>query len=265
MLRLCAFLCAALVSTGASAQAALAQAQTLISALGVMVKQMSVNSLQERDSQLQAQQALSSNAIEIYSREQVRDAIDQFGTNGQLVDGCYQVSMASQMGSTVAGSAARAMTVMSRLYTLSDNGQAKGSGISGVIGMNNQVTQFPYAASIASRVARHTSRYCTVSEAQLGYCSLNANGMQGGDQDFSLHLQPGKTYGWDQTEAASDFVKRIAPIQPVATSGPCVTPECIAGMRQRRDVEAYMSMARFSFMKFTESRSTQVGRGGSAQ
>jgi len=265
MRRLGVFLCAVLLSFDANAQAVVAQLQSLITSIGVWTKQMSASSMQERDALMQAQQAYSSNQVQIYMRDQMRETVEQFGTNGQLVDGCYQVSMATQMGKTVDTTDSRAMSAMARLYTVSDSGRANSGGVAGALGLSKQVTQFPYAASVASRVARHNSNYCTVNEAQLGYCTLNANGMQAGDQDFSLHLQPGKTYGWDQTEAAADFVKRIAPVRPVADATRCLTPECIAAMRQRRDAEATMSMARYSLMKFTEAHSTQLGRDGSTQ
>ncbi|WP_199028500.1 hypothetical protein [Ralstonia sp. ASV6] len=265
MRRLGVFLIAVSLSFNANAQAAVAQIQSLITSIGVWTKQMSASVRQEQDAMMQAQQAYSSNQVQIFMRDQMRETVEQFGSAGQLVDGCYQVAMASQMGKTVDSTDTRAMSAMARLYTVSDGGRASSGGVAGALGLSTQVTQFPYAASVASRVARHASNYCTVAEAQLGYCTLNANGMQGGDQDFSLHLQPGKTYGWDQTEAAADFVKRIAPVRPVADSTRCSTPECIAAMRQRRESEAYMSMARYSLMKFTEAHSTQLGRTGSAQ
>ncbi|MBN3729400.1 hypothetical protein [Burkholderia sp. Tr-20390] len=231
--------------------------QRSTSALGVLTAQISLSGAQANNQALQAQQALSSSAIDLYIRDQVRQTIDKYGEKGQLVDGCYQVSMATQMGATSEATSTGAAAALARIYTLSDSGLGSAGGIAGALGATKQVTQFPFAASVGARSARHATNYCTVSEAQLGYCTLNANGMQGGDQDFSLHLQPGKTYGWDQTEAMTDFTKRIAPVRPVPQSGKCSTPACVAALAARRDQEALMSMARFSFMRFSAAHETQ--------
>ncbi|WP_236077304.1 hypothetical protein [Paraburkholderia domus] len=235
----------------------LEQQQRTISAFAVLTEQVNTSATQKNNSLLQAQQALSSSAIDIDVRDAVRNAVEQYGTTGQLVDGCYQLGMATQMGTTSSTTADHASSSLAKLYTVSANGTASAGGVTGALGATTQVTQFPYTASVSQRAARHASHYCTVSEAQLGYCTLNANGMQGGDEDFSLHLQPGKTYGWDQTEAAADFIKRVAPITPVSQAAKCASPECIAALAARRDQETMMSMARFSFLRFTESHETQ--------
>jgi hypothetical protein len=227
------------------------------SSLGVVTKQLSMTSSNSSNVKLQAHQALQSTMADAATANQVRETIDAFGPNGQLIDGCYQVGMAGQASQTSTQTAAHAAAATSRLYTLSDNGTASSGGISGALGGTSQVTQFPYTASVAQRVSRHTSHYCTVSEAQLGYCTLNANGMQGGDEDFSLHLQPGKTYGWDQTEASTDFIKTVAPIRPTPSSEPCANTTCVAAQQERVRQEAMMSMARYSLIRFTEAHETQ--------
>jgi hypothetical protein len=244
--------------------AAQQQGQRTISALAVVTEQVNTSAGQQNSSLLQHQQALSASAIDLDMRDQVRSAVDNYGRTGQLVDGCYQVSMATSMATTSATTMAHATSALANLYKVSANGTASTGGLSGALGSTTQVTQFPYSAPVSLRVSRHASHYCTVSEAQLGYCTLNPNGMQGGDEDFSLHLQPGKTYGWDQTEAASDFIKRVAPMQPVPSAGKCVSVACMAALQQRQEQESMMSMARFSFLRFTEAHETQqTGTGGS--
>jgi len=231
--------------------------QQSVGSLAVTTKQVELSKQNEASMKLSAEQAFQSTLAEAYTIDATRTTVEQFGPNGQLIDGCYQVAMATQVATTEAATTTHAATAMARLYTISDSGTASSGGIAGALGSTKVVTQFPYAASVGSRVARHQSHYCTVSEAQLGYCTLNANGMQGGDEDFSLHLQPGKTYGWDQTEAAADYVKTVAPIRPVPVAGKCSSPACVAALQARQQQESYMSMARYSFMRFTEAHSTQ--------
>jgi hypothetical protein len=228
-----------------------------ISSLGIVTKQISVSASSSESMRLQAQQAFQSTMGDAATANEVRRTIEDFGPNGQLIDGCYQLGMAAQVALTEGSTSNHAATAMARLYTVSDDGVGNASGIVGAFGGTREVTRFPYAASVAQRVARHSTHYCTVSEAQLGYCTLNPNGMQGGDVDFSLHLQPGKTYGWDQTEASADFVKTIAPIRPTPTSEPCASTTCIAARQARTRQEAMMSMARYSFIRFTEAHTTQ--------
>lgn len=233
------------------------QIQQTVSSLAVTTKQVQVSSDNQNASRLQATQAFQSTMADIATTDAVRKTVDAFGPNGQLIDGCYQLGMATQVALTEGATAAHASSALARLYTESDNGSANSGGITGALGGTTQVTRFPYAASIAQRVARHTSRYCTVSEAQQGYCTLNANGMQGADEDFSVHLQPGKTYGWDQAEGAADFTKTVAPVRVTPDSAACTTTACISATRERVRQEAYMSMARYSFIRFTEAHSTQ--------
>jgi hypothetical protein len=233
------------------------QMQSTISSLGVVTKQMSLSSSNTDAMRLQAQQAFQSTLGDAATANEVRQTVEDFGPNGQLMDGCYQLGMAAQVALTVSNTSNHASSAMARLYTLSDTGVASAGGVVGALGGTTQVMQFPYAASVGQRVSRHLTHYCTVSEAQLGYCTLNPNGMQGGDQDFSLHLQPGKTYGWDQTEASTDFIKTIAPIRPTPSSEPCASTTCIAGQQARIRQEAMMSMARYSFIRFTEAHETQ--------
>jgi hypothetical protein len=233
------------------------QLQNTVSSLGVVTKQLSMTSSNSSNVKLQGQQALQSTMADASTANQVRETVDAFGPNGQLIDGCYQVGMAGQASQTSAQTAAHANAATARLYKLSNTGTASSGGVAGALGGTTQVTQFPYSASIAQRVNRHTSHYCTVSEAQLGYCTLNANGMQGGDADFSLHLQPGKTYGWDQTEASTDFIKTVAPMRPTPNSEPCASTACVAAQQERSRQEAMMSMARYSLIRFTESHETQ--------
>lgn len=233
------------------------QMQSAISSLGVVTKQVSVSGSSSDSMRLQAQQAFQSTMGDAATANEVRQTIEDFGPNGQLIDGCYQLGMAAQVALTESNTSNHASTALARLYTLSDNGVGSAGGIVGALGGTKQVTRFPYAAQVAQRVARHLSHYCTVSEAQLGYCTLNPNGMQGGDEDFSLHLQPGKTYGWDQTEASADFIKTVAPIRPTPNSEPCASTTCIAAQQARIRQEAMMSMARYSFIRFTEAHKTQ--------
>src|SRR5690606_22443718 len=98
--------------------------------------------------------------------------------------------------------------------------------------------------SVVSRTARHQQRYCTTAEAASGFCAVQPNGMQGGDADFALHGVPGKTFGWDQAEASSDYVKTVAPVAPLPTRGQCTSAQCRAALTARMERESRMSMAR---------------------
>lgn len=219
-----------------------------------------VNSSAEKANQvrLQSTQALGSVMVDVYNVEQVRKTMDAFGPAGQLVDPCYQLSMADTVGATTAKTGASAQAGMQRIYATSDAGRISAGGINGLLGGTVKATAFPYSAQVSDRISRHWRRYCTVSEAAAGYCTLNANGMQGADADFSSLLTPGKTYGWDQTEAATDFVKAVAPVKPMPRAGACNDAQCRAALAARRKEEAYLSMSRFAFMRFVEAHTTQL-------
>lgn len=201
-------------------------------------------------------------AYERYNIKAVHKTLDEYGPASQLVDPCYQVGMSGVVAGTSQTVDERAQLAQSRVYSTSAAGQSNAGGVSGLFGATSKVSGYTYAASVGQRQQRHLSRYCTVAEANAGYCSLLANGMQGGDVDFSVHLAPGVTYGWDQTEAATDFVKTVAPTRPVAVAS-CKDATCRAALAARRQQESHMSMARYSMLRFVESRSTQVA--GSAK
>ncbi|WP_240702154.1 hypothetical protein [Trinickia terrae] len=241
------------------------QMERMVSSLGVVTKQLSASASNSDSMRMQAEQAFQSTMGDAATTTQVRQIVQDFGPNGQLIDSCYQLGMAAQVQLTESKTSGQASSAMARLYTLSDSGVGSAGGVLGALGGTSQVTQFPFAASVAQRVSRQLTRYCTVSQAQLGYCTLNPNGMQAGDADFSLHLQPGKTYGWDQTEASTDFIKTIAPIRPTPTSQACTSTACIAARQARIQQETMMSMARYSFFRFTEAHETQKVGEGQAQ
>lgn len=234
----------------------------IVSALRVSVKQVDVSGNKAAAVHVQTEQARSSAAMDTYNREQVRRTVDEYGTTGQLVDPCYQVGMANT-GTAIKGkSETNAAEAMRRVYTTGADGTANAGGVSGAFGSKIKVTNFPFASNVGMMSERHLSRYCSVSEAKAGYCILNPNGMQSGDSDFSMHLTPGRTYGWDQTEAAGDFVKTIAPAVQVRAKD-CTDVGCRAVAAERRQQEAYMSMSRYSMLRFVESRTTQTA--GDAQ
>lgn len=228
------------------------------SALKITTKQKQVSSDKATIVRSQSTQAYASTAVDIYNREQVLRTVDDFGVTGQLVDPCYQVSMANTVHNTIGKASDAAQRAMERLYRIGDDGEMNSGGVSGAFGGTTQVSTHPYAAETSQRTERHLHRYCSVSEAAAGYCTLNANGMQSADSDFSLHVVSGKTFGWDQSEAATDFVKTVAPVKPMPKRGKCRTPDCMAAMAARRLQEAYVSMSRFSMVRFVESRTTQA-------
>lgn len=234
------------------------QADSVVSALKIVTKQKQVSTDKAVSVRGQAMQAYASSNVDVSNREAILDTVDQYGRTGQLVDPCYQVSMASVVQGAMSKTDASAQAAMQRLYRTSDDGEMNSGGLTGALGATTKVSAHPYAAPTAQRIERRFSRYCSVSEASAGYCKLNSNGMQSGDSDFSLHVAPGKTFGWDQTEAATDFVKTIAPVKPMPKTGKCTNPECIAATNERRQQEVYMSMSRYSMVRFVESRSTQA-------
>ncbi|WP_432263040.1 hypothetical protein [Cupriavidus sp. TMH.W2] len=234
------------------------QISTLNSAYRTVTKQVDAAAEKKNRLRMQAVQALGSAMLDLYNAEQVRKAVNDFGPQGQLVDPCYQLAMASTTHETSVKTGTTAQSAMQRIYTTSDAGRTNAGGLSGMVGNTVKTTAFPYAAMVADRNARHLSRYCTVSEASAGYCTLNANGMQGADVDYSVHMTAGKTYGWDQTEAATDFVKVVAPVKPMPRPGACNDVQCQSALAARRKEEAYLSMARFAFLRQVESHTTQL-------
>lgn len=230
----------------------------LWSSFKVSTRQMSVSSDKISAVKVQAGQAASSAAVDLYNREQVRRMWSDYGPTGQLVDPCYQLALADTSATIRLRTDTNAQNAASLVYSMADDGSVRSSGAAGMFGDMERRTRVPYAASVGQRVQRHQQKYCSVSEAGLGLCNLTPNGMQSGDSDFSLHVTPGKTFGWDQAEAATDFVKTVAPVKPQPMQGGCSSIECQAELRARRESEAYMSMARYSFLRFVESRTTQV-------
>lgn len=234
------------------------QVNELVSSFRVTAKQEDAVKQKSDAVRLQASQAQASTMVDIFNREQVKRTMDDFGESSQLVDPCYQVSMADTATGISGKSEDRAQAILARQGRISADGEVNSGGVAGSLGMTTKVAEYPFSASVGKRISRHLDRYCSVSEASAGYCTLSANGMQGGDTDFSVHLAPGKTYGWDQVEAASDFVKTIAPVTPMPTAGSCTSLECQSALADRRTEEAMLSMTRYSMVQFVESRSTQA-------
>lgn len=231
--------------------------QMLTSTLKIATKQESLSKDVEAQARQGATKAAAAAAVDAYNRKAVARAVDQYGPTSQLVDPCYQVGMAGTAGQTVSSAGRSAQLAASRLYSSDDRGMTSVGGVGGLLGQTKRVSAYTYAASVGQRVQRHRDRYCSVSEAATGYCTLVANGMQSGDSDFSMHLAPGKTYGWDQTEAATDFVKTLAPMEPMPGNGSCSEVDCRSALEARREQEAYLSMSRYSMMRFVEAHSTQ--------
>ena len=175
-----------------------AETAALTSGLKIATMQQSTSADKVASSKVQAAQAASSSAIEVSNREQVRKVWEDYGPTGQLVDPCYQISLADTSAQIKGRTDSSASNAASLVYSMSDYGKAAASGTAGLFGGTVQRSSSPYAASIAKRAERHQRKYCSVSEASLGYCTLVPNGMQAGDSDFSLLYAPGQTYGWDR-------------------------------------------------------------------
>lgn len=231
----------------------------LMSANKVSTKQVELSNSRSDQAVVDIARAQASASLDMYNRKMVKRVVDEYGQSSQLVDPCYQVSMANTVVATVGGTSAGAQSAMQNIYRVDSQGNRRANGLSGVIGNTESVTAMPYAAHVATRIYRHETRYCTVSEAQSGLCALNANGMQGADSDFSMLAVPGKTWGWDQTEAANDFVKIVAPVKAISKATVCSDPACLTELAGRRQQEAYLSMARFSMLRLSESHTTQSG------
>lgn len=236
----------------------LADTQRVMGAGRVLTRQTSVSTDKKVVSQFQTQQAQAAAQAEMYTQAQVRQVVNDFGPNGQMVDPCYQMSMAVATTGAQVKTGTSAQRAASLVYQAGSDGSVNAGGLGGALGMTKPKVGYGYAATVKDRVDRHLTRYCSVAESAAGLCSLNANGMQAGDSDFSLHLQPGKTFGWDQTEAAADFVKTVAPVHRVAVDPACSTVECLSARAELRKQEASMSMARFSMLQFVEAHSTQL-------
>lgn len=234
----------------------------MLSATKVAAKQVELSKSRRDQMAMDASKAKASAEIDMYNRRKVREVLEQYGVTSQLVDPCYQIAMAKSVTSAVGSASFGAQAAMQAIYATDSSGYRSAGGVLGALGKTNKATSMPFASTVAARIARHTARYCTVSEAQAGLCSLNANGMQGADADFSMLAVPGKTWGWNQTEAGIDFVKTLVPVKVVPKASDCTDPACISALAERRQQEAYLSLARFSMMRFAESRSTPAGADG---
>ncbi|HEY0821296.1 MAG TPA: hypothetical protein VGD46_21135, partial [Rhizobacter sp.] len=71
------------------------QISTLNSAYRTVTKQVDAAAEKKNRIRMQAVQALGSAMLDLYNAEQVRKAVNDFGPQGQLVDPCYQLAMAS--------------------------------------------------------------------------------------------------------------------------------------------------------------------------
>jgi len=229
------------------------------SASRVLVKQFEASNSARGESRRVSVKAVSNVLNDNYNRAKVAETINDYGPDSQLVDPCYQVGMAKTVLSIKDKAELSAFKSGAQIYAVSDSGETSAGGVVGFFGGTKQATGFSFAASQADRATRHQKKYCSVSEASAGYCTLMPNGMQSGDSDFSVHLAPGKTFGWDQLEAATDFVKTVAPVKPILTTGAkTCDASCTAALVERRTQEAYLSMARFSMTRFVASRTTQA-------
>lgn len=251
------FLALPLMSQAADLSGWASQIRNTLGAFRVAVKQVEVSMDKRMSVAMQSTAAAQSAALDMFNRRQVADTVGMFGPDGQLVDPCYQVGMSAVAANTASKAEGSASRQMDLIYRTSATGKANAGGLTGALGVTRDVSSYPYIANVSKRVERHRQRYCSVSESANGYCKLAPNGMQSADSDFSLHLSPGKTYGWDQAESANDFVKTVAPVRPVPQTKNCTSPECRAALRQRRVQESYMAMARYSMLRMVESRTSQ--------
>ena len=255
---LCVFTLASSYARAEGQAAWISYINGMMSSIKVTSMQVGASADKVADTKISAAQASSSAAIDLYNREQIRKTWEDYGPEGQLIDPCYQFGMADTSARIKDKTAFSAASAAASVYAMSDDGYVAAPGVSGALGNTVQRSSVPFAASTAKRMQRHQAKYCSVSEAKLGYCTLLPNGMQSADSDFSVLYAPGTTYGWDQTEAASDFVKTIAPVRPMPQATGCTSKTCQAAVRQRREEEPFLSMARYSFLSFTESRTTQA-------
>lgn len=233
--------------------------------VGAVVSSVKITAMQDSamaekvaNNKIQSAQAGSSSMIDLSNRETVRRTWNDFGPNGQLVDGCFQVAVADTTAQVKGRADASAEKAAGLVYSMSEAGDVGSGGVAGAFGARDRRSSVPFSTGVAKRAERHMTKYCSVSESLAGYCTLQPNGMQSGDSDFSLLYAPGQTYGWDQAEAATDFVKTVAPVKVLPGVGNCTTKACAAALSSRRAEEPYLSMARFSMLRFVESRSTQA-------
>lgn len=233
--------------------------QTTMSSFKAFTAQANVSGRRRDAMRLQASQAMASAAAERSDAVQIRKAWEDYGPDGQLSDPCYQMHLSDKAGVVVGKTDASAQRAADLVYRTGVAGNRSSGGVSGAFGGTVRASNVPFSLQVAEREDRHKGKYCSVAEAQAGYCQLTPTGMQSGDSDFSLHLPPGKTFGWDQTEAATDFVKTVAPLKTAQVGNPrnCTDPSCQMALVAVRQ-EPMMSMARYSLLRFVESRTSQA-------
>lgn len=199
-------------------------------------------------------EAGASTKMEMSIKKSVLETYSEFGPNGQLVDPCFQVGSAESVHGVSRLTEQKSLDSAQQVYKTS----LAGNQSSGILGLNKKYTDIPYTRDATQRINRHLGKYCSVSESKAGFCKLQPNGMQAADTDFSIHVVPGKTFGWDQAEAATDYIKTVAPVQMAPQSASCTSVNCVALLQAKRESEAAMSMARYSYLRLVESRMTQA-------
>lgn len=149
------------------------------------------------------------------------------------------------------------------IYKVSNKNNKVYTKVFGPISVSYRMS-VPFTNQSVIRESTHFERYCTQSEAEIGLCDLQPNGMQGGDVDFSL-IYGNETMSSEKQVAMTHFAARIAPQITVPTTIPtsCTGSICKAASVTARLAEARISVARNSLLRFIESRSTQ-NKNGSA-
>jgi hypothetical protein len=176
---------------------------------------------------------------------------------------CYQMGESRNAAAVSAQTAASVQTEATVAYATSASTGAVKLRLIGPIAyqIGKSMT---WVQDTAFRMAVHRERYCLPVEAEVGACQLQANGLQGADQDFTM-LVDDTTFGREKSDAAAAFAATIAPTLPAAgrkgVAGPGGAALAAGYAAAHRRSEAAMSFARASLIGFVESHSTQKVNG----
>ena len=151
--------------------------QSLLSSFSVVGKQINLSGSAMGATRISATQAELSAAQERSTMRAIRQAWDDYGPDGQLSDPCYQLHLSDKAGEVIDKADTSSQGAAALVYRTGLKGMQSARGLGGAVGMTTKVTDIPYSLQVADKEDRHRNKYCSVAEANAGYCQLMPTGM----------------------------------------------------------------------------------------
>ena len=216
------------------------------------------------ESMVQSKRGLADLMTEVrIAKKTIQTSFDymQVGPNGNATGNvpfiCTSQSI-KESAEEIAGLAQKSADMWAdTIYKVSNKNNKVYTKIFGPISVSYRMS-VPFTNQSVIRESTHFERYCTQSEADIGLCDLQPNGMQGADVDFSL-IYGNDTMSSEKQVAMTHFAARIAPqvTVPTTIATSCTGSICKSASVTARQTEARVSMARNTLLRYIESRSTQ--------